>query len=540
MQVIEPFNLLKFRQSTGMTQKQFAECAKVNLRTYRAYERGERSLSYECFCNMKKQLGYQYAETGHNLRVMIDYLRVTFKQVVDLEEFCQVYLGCVLSEFTDTATGLMAYNRVWKRGNIWLFDYADKVERDNYQVTLQLSGQGCREMELVMEKLGLTWYELLSKMSDRSDMQVTRLDIAFDELFKGFDKIDEHINLSDLINKVYHGELRLNHIKTWNHIGGGQLTDDGTEAGQGISIYFGSRQSNLYFNFYEKRYEIAKREGIDVIESLEVFGIWNRYELRLSQVKAHGLVQKFLDGVDLGELAKGLLVAEFEVYDGLNQYGAYQPDQKWQSLFGGAEPLKLTVKPEPYNIERTVRWLVKQVADSYTMVAEADKILETNYLDLFQSAGKINDRGAQILKHLKADHALMVKDKGESNMMTTVEQYLFDHYDHLDWVIEQVVGLLPDSFFYESKLNDIRLRNMRQELHVLTVKHHKEPRNMEIQDQYFAKLKVYNQWLCDLAESSKAAYQKRLMSYKQDKKVKILIGLINQYQLLPQLQGAEV
>lgn len=534
MEVIEPLNLLKFRQSTGMTQKQFADCAKVNLRTYRAYERGERSLTYERFREMKECLGYRYAETGQNLRAMIDYLRVTFKQVVDLKEFCQTYLGCPLSEFTNTATGLMAYNRVWKRGNIWVFDYADKADRDNYQVTLQLSGQGCREMELIMANLGLSWYDLLAKMAGRSDMQVTRLDIALDELFKGFDKVDDHIKLSDLINKVYLNELRPNHIKTWNHIGGGQLTDD-DDAGQGISIYFGSRQSNCYYNFYEKRYEIAKREGIDVQESLEVFGVWNRYELRLSQAKADELVKEFLTGLDLGELAKGLLVAEFEVYDGLNQYGAYQPDQKWQALFGGTEPLKLTVKPEPYNIERTVRWLLKQVADSYAMVAQADKIMDTDHLTLFKNSGKINDRGAQILKDLQTSQNLLAGKRPEAEM-DSLEQFIFDRYSALDSLVEEVMATLPDTFFCQPKLNDPLVKKMRQKVHILNVRRHQQPTNQELQQDYYSHLSKYNRWLQDLAVEARKTYKKQVLAYQQDKKAKVLMELIVQHDLLPKLQ----
>ena len=70
----------------------------------------------------------------------------------------------------------------------------------------------------------------------------------------------------------------------------GSFTDnDNMEANHGLSLYFGSRQSQLYFNFYEKRYEIARMENISLEESLEIFGIWNRYELRFSDQKAQGV-----------------------------------------------------------------------------------------------------------------------------------------------------------------------------------------------------------------------------------------------------------
>ncbi|MFD3034462.1 replication initiation factor domain-containing protein, partial [Streptococcus agalactiae] len=90
---------------------------------------------------------------------------------------------------------------------------------------------------------------------------------------------------------------------------------------QGISLYFGSRQSEMYFNFYEKRYEIAKQEGITVEEALEIFELWNRYEIRLSQSKANAAVDEFISGVPIGEISRGLIVSKIDVYDGKNEYG---------------------------------------------------------------------------------------------------------------------------------------------------------------------------------------------------------------------------
>ena len=35
---------------------------------------------------------------------------------------------------------------------------------------------------------------------------------------------------------------------------------------KGLSLYFGSRQSPLYFNFYQKDYELARKESMSVEE----------------------------------------------------------------------------------------------------------------------------------------------------------------------------------------------------------------------------------------------------------------------------------
>lgn len=390
--------LKKFRKERiGVSQNDFASMVGLSVNTIKSYESNRRMLTTEKFLEMKERLGYLNNESNR-LEVLIDYVRITFMDVRDLEYFVERYLYCPLSEFDSNETRLMMYTHLWKRGDIWIFDYADKSRTDNYQMTLQLSGKGCRQMELIMEREGITWCDFFQKMLfERKDMRVRRLDIAMDELYQGIDKEHEQVNLSDLIRKLYSKELYYEKMKTWNAVDGGKL--DGS-ANQGLSLYFGSRQSNMYFNFYEKRYELARREGMTVSESLGVFGVWNRYEIRLAREKAEAVVEEFTGGVDLAEIARGLINSRLEVFDGTNEYGGYVPDEKWQKLFGGVEPLTLSVRPEPYDIESTVKWLIYQVSNSLLLVDEADKILNTQYLQMILSAGELTDKAKATLEAL--------------------------------------------------------------------------------------------------------------------------------------------
>ncbi|MFU1828201.1 Cro/Cl family transcriptional regulator, partial [Enterococcus faecium] len=76
------------------------------------------------------------------------YLRITFMSVCDLEYFTKTFLLIPFKEFHSYETKLMRYNHLWKRGDIWIFDYHDKFETGNYQITIQLSGSGCRQLEV--------------------------------------------------------------------------------------------------------------------------------------------------------------------------------------------------------------------------------------------------------------------------------------------------------------------------------------------------------------------------------------------------------
>lgn len=412
-QDIEALYLKKFRKKMKLTQKEFAASCQLSLDTLKSYESGRRALSLEKYREIKSHFGYLQRADSNAIEVMIDYLRITFKSIRDLRYFSERYLFCDFKEFQSFETKLMNYNHLWKRGDIWLFDYFDKHETDNYQVSLQLSGRGCRQMELVFENRGFTWYDFLLQLSqDFPDMNVTRIDLAVDELYKGMGREDEQIELSDLIAKYYKRELQSEDIQKWNHIGGGSLhfeTEEDIEANRdGISLYFGSRQSQMYFNFYEKRFELARSERISVEEALEIFGIWNRYELRFSDKKANSIVEEYLFGVDLAEIARGIINAKLQVYDGVNDYGAYMADLKWQRLFGGTEPLKLKTSPEAYNIDRTIKWLLYQVSNSLALVDEYDKLVNEQYLKMILESGEINDRGEQMLSDVRASLSKVV------------------------------------------------------------------------------------------------------------------------------------
>lgn len=221
---MKPIYLKKFRQKTGLNQKEFAQSVGMTQQAISYYETGKRELTLEKFRQIKACFGFVENHDTDRLRVMIDYLRITFKSVVDLEAFVSQVLQVDLKEFSPILSSLMNYQRVWKRGDIWMFDYLDKHDTGNYQITLQISGQGCRQLELIFEQKGLTWFEFLQSLAFRyPDMNVTRLDLAIDELYLGHEREDEQFHLPEMIAKYYKQELRFEALRTWNYIGGGAL-----------------------------------------------------------------------------------------------------------------------------------------------------------------------------------------------------------------------------------------------------------------------------------------------------------------------------
>ena len=58
----------------------------------------------------------------------------------------------------------------------------------------------------------------------------------------------------------------------------------------------------------------------------------------------------------------------------------------------------------------TIKWLLHQVSDSLALVEEADKIMDTKYLEMILDTGCVNERGELILKNIQAD-VLLKKSK---------------------------------------------------------------------------------------------------------------------------------
>ena len=128
MDKISPFHIKNFRKQTGLSQKAFAQAVDLPTRTYRSYETGERGLTIDKFRELKERIGYYQDYDKNSLRAQIDYLRLTFPRLKDLDVFCENFLYCHLSEFTDQETRLMNYTHLWQRGNIWIFDFFDKLK----------------------------------------------------------------------------------------------------------------------------------------------------------------------------------------------------------------------------------------------------------------------------------------------------------------------------------------------------------------------------------------------------------------------------
>ena len=146
----------------------------------------------------------------------------------------------------------------------------------------------------------------------------------------------------------------------------------------GRTLYLGSLKSDVYFCIYEKDYEQYVKLGTP----LEEADIINRFEIRLRNERAYYAVRDLLTYYD----------AEQTAFSIINQYVRFvdeEPDKRkndwklndrWAWFIGdNRQSLKLTTKPEPYTLERTLRWVQRQVAPTLKMLKKIDKGNGTDY-----------------------------------------------------------------------------------------------------------------------------------------------------------------
>ncbi|MGO0093107.1 hypothetical protein ACTMS5_01395 [Streptococcus suis] len=122
--------------------------------------------------------------------------------------------------------------------------------------------------------------------------------------------------------------------------------------------------------------------------------------------------------------------------------------------------------------------------------------------------------------------------------MNNIEQYLARNLDNIDLIIEQVIFLLPDSYFYKPEINQGELMELRYDLDSYRAKLNfwafKNDRST--QHRYAETLEKYNEQLSILASEKRKALNDELLQETLEVKCACMMNLIRQYRLLKRLR----
>lgn len=174
-----------------------------------------------------------------------------------------------------------------------------------------------------------------------------RLDLAINDMTGILD-------IPELTEKCNHEEC-ISVFRSFKSYRSGELvrSQEQDKYGMGNTLYIGSLKSEIYFCIYEKDYEQYVKYDIPIEDTK----IKNRFEIRLKNERAYYAVRDLLTYHD----------AERTAFDIINRYmrfadkevekrrSEWKTNEKWAYFIGSdCGRLKLTTKPEPYTLTRTL------------------------------------------------------------------------------------------------------------------------------------------------------------------------------------------
>lgn len=354
------------REKWGYSQAEFSQKANISTKTLRRLEKGQVIASEE----VKTKVLDTIAEIDRHrgLESIFDYVRVSFK-TVDKCFFFETILQMSEVYFEQTVTRQFGYAESYRIDMIKVLRADAAGEERDLGMLLELSGSGCRQFEAVLEAQDRSWIEFFRTCKENGG-QFTRVDVAINDY-------EEYLEIPELVTKVLKQEI-VSDMEVYELHTSGKFSN---EEKTGCTLYLGSKSSDMYFCFYQKNYEQAKKKNI-AVEDVDII---NRYEIRVMNEKAESLIEKFCEMNNMGELVMGLISGKIRFIDqrGDTRRWDCPTNEKWRKFIGLADSVRLETKPRNNFYANTVNW-IKNVVSGQLQVIEA--VSQINGTDDFDQA----------------------------------------------------------------------------------------------------------------------------------------------------------
>lgn len=291
--------------------------------------------------------------------------------------------------------------------------YPDRIKDMGYHVVM--TGQGCRYFETLWKDgdFGSIWGDVFNRLRDLTAhgyaVNISRLDLASDDM-------DGYLDLGRIMRCVKRGELAsrfksVNRVQEYETING---------ATTGRTIYFGSRQSNTFCRFYDKKAEQISRNlnNEERLKELKKIKHWIRMEFEFKDANAMKMANALcdLDEADFmmwyADVINGFV--RFVVLDDANKTRC--TIQKWWSDFLG------TVTRASLAVERTLAASYPRLVEYYrrslstTVFTIMSRMSPAEFLDMTYDAA---------VSKLKPKHLNIINGKeSEPPLMTSAELWL--------------------------------------------------------------------------------------------------------------------
>lgn len=292
---------------------------------------------------------------------LIDWLSFTCKMGNPLEVIELVGLGSL--DFAETDRGRYGYDSGYTVDGLINVFYSAK--RSDMGVHVEMTGQGVRKYETLMQVEGVTWAQVFEHL--RSFATFSRIDLALDE-YEGL------VGFDDIIKKIEKGE-HVGRCRSFKVISGRDSHGQHT----GTTIYMGSNKSDIMLRVYEKNFE-RQQKGYEVETP-----IWNRWELVLKHEKANDFVARYLEyGYSFGGLFGGILadLIRFVEPGADTNKSRWETCNWWSDFLEKAEPIQLKGKEYQPSLAKTLNWIQNS---TITALKGLSAIAEKENIDFLQT-----------------------------------------------------------------------------------------------------------------------------------------------------------
>lgn len=393
--------LAKVRKSFGLSQNDIVKITGLSKSMVSMIDKGERQLNSE---SEQLLVDYLHRKPKADITAMIDYLVIRVK-TLNYKKFINEVLKIPDYYFEQGQSGGNGYPFRVEYGEIKVFYHNENIDMG---ARIEFKGGACRLFETFLEEQNRTWQDFLKDVINysfeatringvddsievRKFLKFKRLDIALDERFneKG------NYNLMVLWEKVRKGQIEMK-LKGFRPEEEFKMSD-GFLKSLGISLYFGSIQGFIRFNFYEKDLEQAFRRNIPVEDVQEIFGFKNRYEIRLKDDKAFQVIEDFVGWgktpETLYDLGVGIIMDYLQVFDETGR-----PDSSWYEVFGQGKKYKFITQPKIESLEKRRAWFDRQLKRNLYIEARISRETGRSYVEELISEYDPDDEDEKIIR----------------------------------------------------------------------------------------------------------------------------------------------
>ena len=371
------------RTQYGVSQNQLAVMAGVSREYISRLESGKVTLTEEIRVKLTDALDKLNPENP--LEMVLDYVRIRFP-TQDVKHIVEDILKIRLDVMIHEDFGFYSYSEHYVLGDVFVLTSPDEEKG----TLLELKGKGCRQFENFLLAQHRSWYDFFTDALCEGGV-FKRIDLAINDMAGILD-------IPELTEKCNHEEC-ISVFRSFKSYRSGELvkSKEQDRYGMGNTLYVGSLKSEVYFCIYEKDYEQYVKYEIP----LEDTKIKNRFEIRLKNERAYYAVRDLLTYHD----------AERTAFDIINRYmrfadkevekrrSEWKTNERWAYFIGSDRGrLKLTTKPEPYTLTRTLNWISRQVAPTWKVLQQIDDTNGTTYLKDILNHAKLTERHKKLIE----------------------------------------------------------------------------------------------------------------------------------------------